>query len=123
MNRLVLMTVPAAALAAPSSALASSFGSTITAHFTNAGGGGGFYGVVKSDKRGCFRNRAVNLQQSPNRDSGYSTVATGNTTNRDGSWAYAPNPFSGGWYRAVVPPKQLSNGVCKKTKSGPVGVF
>jgi hypothetical protein len=122
-KRLVLVTVATAALAVPPSALASRIGSTITIHFTNAGGGGAFYGVVKSNKRGCFRNRAVDLQQSANPDSGYSTVATGNTTNRDGTWAYAPDPFSAGYYRAVAPPKQLSNGVCSKAKSQAVGIF
>ena len=123
MSRLVLMTVAMAALAAPCSALASSVDSTITIHFTNAGGGGAFYGVVKSDKPSCSRHRAVDLQESANRDSGYSTIATSNTTNRDGTWGYAPDPFVAGWYRAVVPPKHLANGVCKRTKSEPLGLF
>lgn len=86
-------------------------------------GGAAFYGVVKSDKRACRRHRAVNLQQSASRDSGYSTIGSGNTTNLDHTWGYAPDPFSAGWYRAVAPPKQLAKGVCRKAKSPPLGIF
>jgi hypothetical protein len=118
-----LVAVAAAAFVAPSSAVASRFGSTVTIHFTNAAGGAAFYGVVKSGKRACWRHRAVNLQQSASRDSGYSTIGSGNTTNRDHTWGYAPDPFSAGWYRAVAPPKQLAKGICRKAKSPPLGIF